>query len=185
MDGNLLVERIRLLCRQNGTSLTKLETHLGFGNGAIGKWRRNKPPYERLQKVASYFGVTVAELTGEEQKETHALPQENELDSVEKVKALCKERKIPISRLEKELGYANGYIGQLRKGTFPNDRLVEIANYLNVPTAYLTGEGQKEKPAFPKENELTDMQQKAFDMIKQMTDDQLKAFIAAAEAFLR
>lgn len=65
LDGNLLVERIRLLCRQNGTSLTKLETHLGFGNGAIGKWKRNKPPYERLQKVADYFGITVAELTGE------------------------------------------------------------------------------------------------------------------------
>ena len=65
MDGNLLVERIRLLCRQNGTSLTKLETHFGFGNGAIGKWKKTKPPYERLQKVADYFGITVAELTGE------------------------------------------------------------------------------------------------------------------------
>lgn len=106
------------------------------------------------------------------------------MNSVEKVKALCKERKIPISRLEKELGYANGYIGQLRKGTFPNDRLVEIANYLNVPTAYLTGEEQN-KPALPQENELTEMQQKAVDMILNMTDAQLKAFIAAAEAFLK
>ena len=107
------------------------------------------------------------------------------MNSVEKVKALCKERKIPISRLEKELGYANGYIGQLRKGTFPNDRLVEIANYLNVPTAYLTGEEQKNKPATPEGSELTEMQRKAVDMILNMTDDQLKAFIAAAEAFLR
>ena len=107
------------------------------------------------------------------------------MNSVEKVKALCKERKIPISRLEKELGYANGYIGQLRKGTFPNDRLVEIANYLNVPTAYLTGEEQKNKPALPQENELTEMQQKAVDMILNMSDAQLKAFIAAAEAFLK
>lgn len=68
------------------------------------------------------------------------------MNSVEKVKALCKERKIAIYRLERDLGYANGYIGQLRKGTFPNDRLVEIANYLNVSTAYLIGEDQKEKP---------------------------------------
>lgn len=107
------------------------------------------------------------------------------MNSVEKVKALCKERKIPISRLEKELGYANGYIGQLRKGTFPNDRLVEIANYLNVPTAYLTGEEQKNKPAAHEGRKLTEMQQKAVDMIMNMKDDQLKAFIAAAEAFLR
>lgn len=45
------------------------------------------------------------------------------MNSVERVKQLCKERKIPISRLEKDLGFANGYIGQLRKGTFPDDRL--------------------------------------------------------------
>lgn len=38
------------------------------------------------------------------------------MNSVERVKAICKERKIPISRLEKDLGFANGYIGQLRKG---------------------------------------------------------------------
>lgn len=106
------------------------------------------------------------------------------MNSVEKVKALCKERKIPISRLEKELGYANGYIGQLRKGTFPNDRLVEIANYLNVPTSYLTGEEQN-KPATHEGRELTEMQQKAVDMILNMSDTQLKAFIAAAEAFLK
>ena len=62
------------------------------------------------------------------------------MNSVSRVKAICKERKIPISRLEKDLGYANGYIGQLRKGTFPDDRLVEIANYLNVPSSFLSGE---------------------------------------------
>lgn len=67
------------------------------------------------------------------------------MNSVDKVKSLCKQKKIPISRLERELGYANGYIGQLRKGTFPSDRLIEIANYLNVSVAELTEE-QKESP---------------------------------------
>lgn len=65
------------------------------------------------------------------------------MNSVERVKAICKERKIPIYRLEKDLGYANGYIGQLRKGTFPDNRLLEIASYLHVPASELTGE-QKE-----------------------------------------
>lgn len=45
------------------------------------------------------------------------------MNSVENVKAICKERKIPISKLEKDLGFANGYISQLRKGVFPYDRL--------------------------------------------------------------
>ena len=63
------------------------------------------------------------------------------MNSVERVKAICKERKIPISRLERDLGYANGYIGQLRKGVFPGDRLQEIADYLDLSIEYLmTGE---------------------------------------------
>lgn len=99
------------------------------------------------------------------------------MNSVEKVKALCKERKIPISRLEKELGYANGYIGQLRKGTFPNDRLVEIANYLNVPTAYLTGEEQN-KPTLTEEDELTELQTKVLQRVKKASDAKLLAIIA-------
>lgn len=60
------------------------------------------------------------------------------MNSVERVKSICRERKIPISRLEKELNFANGYIGQLKKGTFPDDRLLMIANYLDVPVDYLT-----------------------------------------------
>lgn len=66
------------------------------------------------------------------------------MSSVERVKSICKEKKIPISKLERDLGYSNGYIGQLRKGVFPTDRLVDIANYLNVSTDYLlTGEETK------------------------------------------
>lgn len=54
------------------------------------------------------------------------------MTSVELVKNICKSRKIPLSRLEKDLGYSNGYIAQLRKGVFPSDRLAEIADYLGV-----------------------------------------------------
>lgn len=61
------------------------------------------------------------------------------MTSVERVKDICKARKIPLSRLEKELGYSNGYIAQLRKGVFPSDRLTEIAAYLDVPVDLLLG----------------------------------------------
>lgn len=62
---------------------------------------------------------------------------EDTMNSVERVKQLCKSRKIPISKLERDLGFSNGYIGQLRKGVFPADRLSKIASYLNVTTEYL------------------------------------------------
>lgn len=67
---------------------------------------------------------------------------------VDRIKALCKERRTPISRLERDLGFGNGYIGQLRKGTVPGDRLFAIAEYLNVSTEFLlSGEETKKEPA--------------------------------------
>lgn len=62
------------------------------------------------------------------------------MTSVEMVKKICKDRKIPISKLEKDLGFSNGYIGQLRKGVFPTDRATQIANYLNVPLSVIARE---------------------------------------------
>lgn len=61
------------------------------------------------------------------------------MNTVERVKAICKERGIPLARLERECGFANGYIGQLRKGTIPDNRLIIIADYLNVTVDYLLG----------------------------------------------
>ena len=70
------------------------------------------------------------------------------MNSVERVRKLCKERKIPVYRLEKDLGYANGYINQLRKGVFPADRLLEIANYFSVSVDFLmTGSETEKAPA--------------------------------------
>lgn len=60
------------------------------------------------------------------------------MNAVERTKFLCKERGVPISKMEKDLGFANGYIGQLRKGVLPNDRAVKISNYFGVSIEYLT-----------------------------------------------
>ena len=67
------------------------------------------------------------------------------MNSVERVKSICKERKIPFSRLEKDLGFGNGYINQLKKGSFPDDRLAKIASYLSVSVEYLLTGVETEK----------------------------------------
>lgn len=75
------------------------------------------------------------------------------MDSVELVKQICKDRKIPISRLEKDCGFANGYIRKLKEGKFPSDRLLIIANYLNLSTEYLlTGNDNPEAELTVKDN---------------------------------
>lgn len=60
------------------------------------------------------------------------------MNVVEKVKLLCKARKIPVYKLEKDLGFANSYIGQLRKGSMPLDRLEKIAEYFELPLSFFT-----------------------------------------------
>ncbi len=82
MDNAKFVERVRDLCKEQKTSITKLEAQLDFSNGYIGKWakRPSSPPYEKLTSIAQALGVTVEELTGEEQKEKPSTPEGDGLD---------------------------------------------------------------------------------------------------------
>ena len=75
------------------------------------------------------------------------------MNSVERVKSICKNRKIPISKLEKDLGFSNGYIGQLRKGVFPDDRLGRIADYLGVTVDYLMNGDEIDKKVLNEKDE--------------------------------
>ena len=67
--------------------------------------------------------------------------------SVECVRALCRQRGVPISTLESDCGFANGYLNPKKLKKLPYDRAVKIAGYLDVPVEYLlTGEGAKKAP---------------------------------------
>lgn len=59
------------------------------------------------------------------------------MNEVERVKEICKERKISISRLEKACGFSNGYIRSLKEGKMPSDRLYACSVFLSVPMEYL------------------------------------------------
>lgn len=90
------------------------------------------------------------------------------MNSVERVKAICKERKIPISKIEGDLGFSNGYIGQLRKGSFPADRLAKIAKYLDVSVDYLlSGDETKKAPTLTKKDER-DIERRLSAMIEDL-----------------
>lgn len=59
----------------------------------------------------------------------------------ERIKTICKDKGIPVSRMERDLGFANGYIGQLKKTDIPYERMIKISEYLGVTPQYiLTGE---------------------------------------------
>lgn len=92
------------------------------------------------------------------------------MNSVDLIKKICKERKIPISRLERDLGYGNGYISQLRKGTVPSDRAVEIANYLNIDLQHLLSGGEDINE---NKNTLTRKDERDIEKILNETREQL------------
>lgn len=117
------------------------------------------------------------------------------MNSVERVKAICKERKIPISKMERDLGYANGYIGQLKKGVFPADRLQDISEYLGVSAEYLlNGEEKKGGEKYYINEETARVAQEMFenkdlralyDVQKDMNPEDLRALYNMALALKR
>lgn len=59
---------------------------------------------------------------------------------LDKIKALCKEKKTSVAKLEKQLGFGNGVIGRWDKSVPSYERLAAVASALDVSVAYLTGE---------------------------------------------
>ena len=103
------------------------------------------------------------------------------MNSVERVKAICKERKIPISKLESDLGFSNGYVGQLRKGVFRGDRLAKIASYLNVTTDYLlTGKEKAPAPEGEREVGFDDFTYAMQNEAKELTDEDKEILLSMA-----
>lgn len=54
-------------------------------------------------------------------------------NGVQYVRDICKQRKIPISQLEKDCGFANGYLNPKKAAKIPYDRAKTIAEYLKIP----------------------------------------------------
>lgn len=105
------------------------------------------------------------------------------MNTVEFLKSILKERHIPMSRIERDLGFANGYIGQLRKGTFPYDRLVKIADYLEVSPDYLASCGAA-SAAVPLGPELTDAESELLSGFRQLSDEDRDAVLRTIKGLL-
>ena len=64
--------RIKELCRENGTTVQKLEAAVGISNGAISKWDNKRPSADKLKAVADFFDVSMEFLlTGKEKQPVH------------------------------------------------------------------------------------------------------------------
>lgn len=51
---------------------------------------------------------------------------------VERIRQLCADRNIPVSKLEEDLGYGNGYLNPKKVSDIKYGRLIEILDYLGT-----------------------------------------------------
>lgn len=107
-------------------------------------------------------------------------------NSIEYVREICKERKIPVSRLERDCGFANGYLNPQKLQKLPYDRAVVIARYLELSVDYLlTGQPPKQAPAEPGRS-ISDAELKfALWGDSETMDDQDLADVRRYAAFVR
>lgn len=76
-------------------------------------------------------------------------------DSVSHVREICRERKIPVSTLEKACGFSNGYLNPRKLTRLPYDRALLIAEYLGLPVEQILT-GEKNAPAPEGRRAVTD-----------------------------
>jgi len=60
---------------------------------------------------------------------------------VERIVEICKAKGIPVSKLEKDLGYGNGFLNPKKVADIRSGRLFEILNYLEISSEEFFGEG--------------------------------------------
>ena len=71
---------------------------------------------------------------------------------VEYVREICQQRNIPISVLEKDCGFANGYLNPKKLKKIPYDRALIIAEYLGISVDVLLT-GKEKAPVLTQKDE--------------------------------
>lgn len=64
-DGEILVDRIRSICKKKGISIAQMEKELKWSQGLISRWSKNSPSISKIMEVVRYLGVSYEELLGE------------------------------------------------------------------------------------------------------------------------
>lgn len=103
-------------------------------------------------------------------------------NSVQYVRDLCQQLKIPISKLEKDCGFSNGYLNPKKMSKIPYDRAVLIAQCLKVPVSDILEGPQKGKtPTVSGERDILDEVDVAFyGDYKELSEDDKETLRAMA-----
>ena len=90
---------------------------------------------------------------------------------LEKIKKLCEQTDISITKLEKELGLSQNSMNKWKDHSPKADNIVKVADYFNVSVDYLLGREQKAMTVVVnKEKELSQLQKKLLEYFNQLDE---------------
>ena len=72
------------------------------------------------------------------------------MGAIERLKQYCEENDIPLSRIEKNLGYGNSAL--VKAKSLKDDRMKEICEYLGIPVEYLLADDDEMHMTFTLED---------------------------------
>lgn len=68
-------------------------------------------------------------------------------ETIEYIRAKCKENGGSVAKMERDCGFGNGYFNPKKLKRIPYEKAVIIAEYLNIPLNKVWKPEQKENPA--------------------------------------
>ena len=104
-------------------------------------------------------------------------------NSVEFVREKCKEKGIPISQIEKDCGFSNGYLNPKKMSKIPSDRALIISQFLNIPVQQIMFGEYTESPE-PEHDILDDVDVAFYGDYRQLTEDDKEMLRAMAKTML-
>ena len=114
------------------------------------------------------------------------------MNIVDKIKGLCFQKGVSVSKLEKDLEFGNGAISKWNTTSPPIKRVMAVAEYFGVSTGYLTGEESIKKQPISVGDELIEILDACkersdlrglFCVAKDLPPDDIRKAMAIFEAF--
>ena len=105
------------------------------------------------------------------------------MSEAERIRQICASKGIRISKLEKDLGFGNGYINPKKVTHISHERLLKIAEYLSVSVGDITGEEDNKKPVTIEDDGLTEEEREVIRTLRSAPPDvrrNLMAFLKSA-----
>lgn len=103
--------------------------------------------------------------------------------TVEKVREICKKKGIPVSKMEQALGFGNGFLNPKKAKDIKAERVLAIAEYLDVPLSDILGTDQAKKELTPKfESELSEKDIRLIQWFRSLPQGKQKAILESQDA---